>query len=106
MRRCLLISSELEVLTGKLIRGDITPLVYELIKDSAFIDDIFEISTVEKEVGEDVSEGKIPGYADNISNVGFDFKNWLTNEVQSISTHGTGRKAKRHRESGADVEPW
>ncbi len=31
---------ELEFLTGKLIQGDITPIVYELLKDSCYKEDI------------------------------------------------------------------
>lgn len=35
-----MLRKELEILTGSLISGDITPFVFSLIKDSPYLDDI------------------------------------------------------------------
>ena len=41
-----MLRTELEILSGKLIQGDLTPVVYSLIKDSPFLDDIFLYSSI------------------------------------------------------------
>lgn len=89
-----MVREELEALTGKLIRGDITAVVYELIKDSPFIDDIYEYSGVEKEEVEDVYKGSGAGPTDDFSSFGADFQNWLTDQVQSIPVSGNVQNNK------------
>lgn len=89
MRRKFVVSdmlrTELEMLTGKLIRGDLTPVVYDLIKDSPFKDDLLEYSSTVREETEDVIETRLSRHADNNGSFGIDFKDWLANEVQPIS---------------------
>lgn len=41
-----IVHDELELLTGKLIQGDITPIVYELLKDSPYKEDIVEYQSL------------------------------------------------------------
>ena len=72
----------------ELNRGDITPLIYELIKDSPFIDDIFKVSSVKKEEVKHVRKERISGPANTIGSRGFSFENWLSQSVQSIPVQG------------------
>lgn len=75
---------EFEVLSGKLIRGDITPMVYELVKDSPFIMDLLEYSSVREET-EDVAETRVSGHANEYGGARLDIKDWIANEVQPIT---------------------
>lgn len=80
-----MLRTELEVLTGKLIRGDITPIVYELIKDSPYVMDIFEHSAVvikEEDTGD--SQESPSRHADNNGRSGPSFESWLRDSVQSF----------------------
>ena len=80
-----MLRTELELLSGKLIQGDLTPVVYSLIKDSPFLDDIFLYSSIQREDTADVNEEKVSGHANNDSNSRPAFAVWLSDEVQSIS---------------------
>lgn len=80
-----MLRTEFEVLTGKLIRGDLTPIVYELIRESPYIDDIFEYSSVAKEEAQSDSEKSSSQYADEHGSAGPSFESWFANEVQSIT---------------------
>lgn len=82
------IRSELEILKGSLIRGDATPIVYDLIKDSPFIEDILEYSTISKGEKENVHKKRSVGDASINSGSGSAFEDWFKNEVQPISIHG------------------
>lgn len=94
-----MLRTELEMLTGKLIRGDLTPVVYDLIKDSPFKDDLLEYSSAVREETEDVIETRLSRHADDDGGFGIDFKDWLANEVQPIAIpryeKNTRRKALR-----------
>ena len=96
-----MLRTELEILTGKLIRGDLTPIVYELIKDSPYLDDIFLYSSIQREDIGDVNEKKVSGHADHDIGRRDMFKVWLSDEVQSITIQGVPRvrEAKIPRDS-------
>lgn len=79
--------TELEVLTGKLIRGDITPIVYELIKDSAFVKDIVTYSTREDEK-EDDNTDRGSYTPNNHSGSGLIYKDWFSESVQPLPNQG------------------
>lgn len=99
-----MLRTELEMLTGKLIRGDLTPVVYDLIKDSAFKADLLEYSSTVREETEDVIETRLSRHADNNGSFGIDFKDWLANEVQPISVSGYEKDNRRKsiRRSGTE----
>lgn len=82
--------TELEVLTGKLIRGDMTPIVYELIKDSAFVKDIVTYSTREDEK-EDDSTNRDTYTPNNHSGSGLVYENWFSESVQSLPYQGESK---------------
>lgn len=99
-----MLRTELEMLTGKLIRGDLTPVVYDLIKDSAFKTDLLEYSSTVREETEDVIETRLSRHADNNGSLGIDFKDWLANEVQpiSVSRYEKDNRGKALRGSSAE----
>lgn len=99
-----MLRTELEMLTGKLIRGDLTSVVYDLIKDSAFKADLLEYSSTVREETEDVIETRLSRHADNNGSFGIDFKDWLANEVQPISVSGYEKDNRRKaiRRSGTE----
>lgn len=80
-----MLRTELEALTGKLIRGDLTPIVYELIKESPFKLDILEYSSIPKERIEDATKKRISGHANFDSCAGPNFEDWFSNEAQPIT---------------------
>lgn len=102
-----MISTDFECLIGKVLRGDITPYVYELIKDSAFIDDIFSLGTVKRRE-RNVRENGIPGHADEVSSRGTSFENWLSESVQSITIPRDGEDTECEQicEPEESTRPW
>lgn len=90
------LSTELEVLTGKLIRGDITPIVYELVKDSAFLSDIATYST--REVITKYDNADRYSYTSNVDcGTGFVLKDWLRDNVQSLPAKGERKHIARRK---------
>ena len=79
-----MLQTELEILTGKLIRGDLTAIVYELVKDSSFKNDLVQYSSLREE-NSDVYKKRSNGDTNDNSSIGPSFKDWLCNEVQCIS---------------------
>ena len=90
-----MLRTELEMLTGKLIRGDLTPVVYDLIKDSPFKGDLLVYSSTAREETEDVIETRLSRHTDNDGSFGIDFKDWLANEVQPISISRNEKDSRR-----------
>lgn len=88
-----MLTTELEILTGKLIRGDITPMVYSLIKDSPFISDIIGYSSKGEEVV-NVCTKRSVGNTDNNGGSRSVFEDWLRNGVQSVPIQGEKRRQK------------
>lgn len=84
-----MIRDDLEILTHRIVRGDITPVVYDLIKESPFIGDIYlgeELKYADKECGSRT--------ADDESFRGVDFKSWLSDNVQPVATDRTDELPK------------
>ena len=81
------ILEELEFLTGKMLRGDITPLMYQLIKDSPFLDDFIDEYGVylTEDNREYVSKQRNDKDTSENSSRGFDFEEWLGNSGKPIS---------------------
>ena len=81
------IEEELEILTGKIIRGDITPLMYSLIKDSIFLDDFVKEygDYLTEENKENVNKQRENKHTNKDSDRGFDFEKWLSESSKPIS---------------------
>lgn len=92
--------TDLEVLTGKIIRGDLTPIVYELIKDSTFISDINLYGST-REGTKDVIATSTKRDAVHDGSTRLNFKDWFANEVQPVSVpwnakHSIGKSNRAH----------
>lgn len=90
-----MLMTELEILTGKLIRGDITPIVFDLIKDSHFINDIFELTLDNGECDKNASKEEVSRVTNNDCGIGPDFQEWFSNSVQPVTiSRDVRREAK------------
>ena len=100
------LANELEVLTGKLIRGDITPIVYELVKDSVFLSDIATYST--REVTTQYDNADRSSYTSNVDcSTGFILKDWLRDNVQPLPFKGERKYGTRRKNTGpASTAPF
>lgn len=78
---------DLELLTGKLIRGDITPIVYDMIKDSGylelFVSDYLDYMSDEEK--KNVSEQNINNDSSEDTHRGFSFEEWLASEGEPVT---------------------
>lgn len=91
-----MLRTELEILTGKLIRGDLTAIVYELVKDSPFKSDLIQYSSLREEMSV-VNKKRSNGDTNDNSSIGPSFKDWICNEVQCIPKQRQ-RESKRRCE--------
>lgn len=85
------IVADLESITGKIIRGDITPIVYDLVKDSRYIDlfvkDYLDyVSTsVKEEIKDNVCEQHDDSNTSENTNRGISLEGWLSDNGELIS---------------------
>lgn len=88
--------ADLESLTGKIIRGDITPIVYELIKDSGHIQEFKEdfMDYMSEERSKDVLKQNIDSNTSEDTNTGFSFEKWLADAGEPISLRGKVRRSR------------
>jgi hypothetical protein len=78
-----LIREDLESLTGKLIQGSLTPVVYELLKDSPYKEDILQYKDlISKEV---ISKVKQPNPVQKTKeNQLNEFEQWIMRNAKII----------------------
>lgn len=69
-----IIQYDLQCLTGKVVSGDLTPLVYELLRGGRGMEEFINVS-VEHEDND----------TDEDSSRGFDFTRWLTDNGKPVS---------------------
>ena len=86
---------DLESLTGKIVRGDLTPLIYDLIKDSRYID-VFEQAYIDymsdnekEEIENNVSKQDTDINSCENNDRGFDIEKWLSEQGELITLHGS-----------------
>lgn len=79
--------TDISLLTGKLISGDITPMVFELIKDSPYVDNFIKEykDYLPKERSINVSEQDANTNTSKDSPAGLDFEEWLANSGKPIT---------------------
>ena len=86
---------DLESLTGKIVRGDLTPLIYDLIKDSRYID-VFEQAYIDymsdnekEEIEKNVSKQDTDIDSCENNDRGLDIEKWLSEQGELITLHGS-----------------
>jgi hypothetical protein len=75
-----MLREDLECLTGKLIKGSLTPIIYDLLKDSPYIEDLRTVKG-----GTDVSKQRTNTNNKPIVAGGSDIDKWLRQHGKAVT---------------------
>lgn len=86
-----MIRDELELITGRLITGPITPVVFQLLKDGPCFDQVNKDLDLLKERGKlDANLHSDLGPTSEVFGDGFDVLRWVAEQGQSVTLPGDG----------------